>query len=320
MIDNKVNHEFVFHDFQQLNELRNMAKDSAGYDQALKGAIKQFEAIFWQMLLKSMRDASEPLKSDLFSSNQREMYESMHDEQLSLVMAGNKNSGLSDMLYQQLKPQGQPHAQSAPLKTAVQQTPPAREELKQTLHADKASTAEAQTTKQVSQEDLSSNKIFNFIHMLWDDAKRVAKKINLDPKVMIAQAALETGWGKSFEEAQLKNFNLFGIKADKAWQGAQLNKKTIEYTDGVLEKIQAPFRNYHSFGESMQDYVAFLSSRPHYQQALAKADDPEVYLQCLQQAGYATDPNYANKILKIMQSKPFQQAVTLLTERFGETK
>ena len=103
--------------------------------------------------------------------------------------------------------------------------------------------------------------------------------------------------------------NLFGIKADGRWDGAQVRKETLEYEQGVAVRRREYFRTYDSFEQSFSDYVAFLKSSPRYAEALQKTDDPAAYFQSLQAAGYATDPAYADKILRVMQGPEMQAAL-----------
>jgi flagellar protein FlgJ len=141
----------------------------------------------------------------------------------------------------------------------------------------------------------------DFIAKLMPHAEAAAAELGIDPNVLLAQAALETGWGRSV----IKNadgsssFNLFGIKAGGHWEGRRAGVKTLEYEGGVPVRRAASFRAYDSYTESFADYVRFLKVNPRYAQALAKADDATAYVRELQKAGYATDPHYANKILSI---------------------
>ena len=141
-----------------------------------------------------------------------------------------------------------------------------------------------------------------FVEVLWPVAQVAARKLNADPKALLAQTALETGWGKKIPTHQdgTNSFNLFGIKADSSWKGESVETATTEYRNGIARAENAEFRSYGSYVESMLDYSSFLQSRSHYQTALNQADDAEKYLNELQNAGYATDPKYANKIVRIM--------------------
>lgn len=141
-----------------------------------------------------------------------------------------------------------------------------------------------------------------FVETLWPVAQVAARKLNADPKALLAQAALETGWGKKIPQTSdgQMSFNLFGIKADSSWQGKRVATETTEYANGIARRENAEFRSYNSYVESMLDYTSFLQSRDHYQTALKQSEDAQTYLAELQNAGYATDPNYASKIVRIM--------------------
>ena len=142
----------------------------------------------------------------------------------------------------------------------------------------------------------------DFVRQLWPHAREAARELGVAPEVLIAQAALETGWGRRMiQRADGGNsFNLFGIKADSSWQGDRAQVATIEYVGGVAERQRASFRAYSGLGESFSDYVQFLRSNPRYRQALEQVQDSESFVRGLQDAGYATDPNYADKILRIL--------------------
>ena len=136
---------------------------------------------------------------------------------------------------------------------------------------------------------------------LWPHAKRAGHSLGVDPRLLIAQAALETGWGRSVihDEQGRSSHNLFGIKADSRWPGARMEVSTLEYVDGVMIKTRAPFRAYTSIEESFDDYVSFVREQPRYQAAMRSVDNLERYVRELQKAGYATDPAYAEKILNV---------------------
>jgi len=142
-----------------------------------------------------------------------------------------------------------------------------------------------------------------FVRRLHPYAEQAAKELGVEPKVILAQAALETGWGRSLIKNSngSNSFNLFNIKADKAWQGKQAQVATLEFDQGIPKKVNAGFRSYDSFKESFRDYVDFIKSNPRYGDALKKAGNAEQYMRELQRAGYATDPKYADKVMNIYQ-------------------
>ncbi len=139
----------------------------------------------------------------------------------------------------------------------------------------------------------------DFVSALVKPAKRVQEKLGVPFEVVIAQAALETGWGQKIIKGQDGNSsnNVFNIKADSRWNGDKVSKETLEFEQGAMVKKVAPFRRYQSISESVNDYVNFLSNNERYAPALQKPSNVEHFLHGLQKAGYATDPHYANKIL-----------------------
>ncbi|MBA1291878.1 flagellar assembly peptidoglycan hydrolase FlgJ [Pseudomonas lurida] len=143
-----------------------------------------------------------------------------------------------------------------------------------------------------------------FVATMLPMAEAAAKRIGIDPKYLVAQAALETGWGKSVMRAQdgTSSHNLFGIKAGKSWQGGQARAITSEFRDGAMVKETAQFRSYDSYQDSFHDLVTLLQSNDRYKDVVKSADNPERFVRELQKAGYATDPNYANKISQIANS------------------
>ncbi|WP_028621833.1 flagellar assembly peptidoglycan hydrolase FlgJ [Pseudomonas sp. Ant30-3] len=140
-----------------------------------------------------------------------------------------------------------------------------------------------------------------FVNTMLPMAKEAAERIGVDPRYLVAQAALETGWGKSVMRAQdgSSSHNLFGIKASSNWKGDSARAITSEFRNGAMVKETAQFRSYDSYKDSFHDLVTLLQSNDRYQDVLKSADNPEQFVRELQKAGYATDPNYANKISQI---------------------
>ncbi|MFT0474718.1 flagellar assembly peptidoglycan hydrolase FlgJ [Pseudomonas antarctica] len=140
-----------------------------------------------------------------------------------------------------------------------------------------------------------------FVATMLPMAKAAAARIGVDPKYLVAQAALETGWGKSVMRAEdgSSSHNLFGIKAGQSWQGGQARAITSEFRDGAMVKETAHFRSYNSYQDSFHDLVTLLQSNDRYKEVVKSADNPEQFVRELQKAGYATDPDYASKISQI---------------------
>ncbi len=147
----------------------------------------------------------------------------------------------------------------------------------------------------------------SFIDALKPHAERIAKEAGINPDVLMAQAALETGWGRRLVPGKHggSSNNLFNIKADTRWSGDKSHVSTLEFDGEVARKERAAFRSYANVEQSLQDYVDFIKEHPRYQQALQVADDPAQYAEALQSAGYATDPQYAQKIQSVLNNPAF---------------
>jgi flagellar protein FlgJ len=149
----------------------------------------------------------------------------------------------------------------------------------------------------------------SFIEQLYPAAQHAAQQLGIDPKALLAQAAIETGWGKHMihNTSGQNSHNLFGIKADRRWEGDRAMVDTIEFEQGVAATKKASFRMYDSFAESMQDYVGFVKQNPRYEEAVKQSQSPHGYFSELQKAGYATDPEYANKVISVFEGEQFKR-------------
>ena len=141
----------------------------------------------------------------------------------------------------------------------------------------------------------------SFINTIWPIAQKIGQEMGVEPKAIISQAALETGWGKHIiHESNGKNsHNLFGIKSDKRWSGSAANVSTLEYRNGIAKKEIAAFRSYDSYEHSLRDYAKFVKNSSRYEEAVKQGSSIKGYSEGLQNGGYATDPNYAKKIQRI---------------------
>ncbi|WP_024611507.1 flagellar assembly peptidoglycan hydrolase FlgJ [Pseudoalteromonas sp. TB64] len=305
-----------FFDLGNLNSLRKEALTSgdASTDAskaALKKAAAQFEAIFTQMLLKSMRKANEAFedKESPFNSSGVKFFQEMHDQQLSTELSSNGSLGLADLIVQQLSPDGKKFMPGSVLRTtndifsdkSIGSAPSyeqAEKKAEPIVNSVEASTEKPKATVPAFET------AEEFVSLVWEHAKTAAKKIGLNPAVMVAQAALETGWGKHIINKSDGNSsnNLFNIKSDKSWEGEKASKVTLEFEQGTAVKKQASFRAYDSIKESVNDFVDFLTQNPRYKEALQNTAKPSDFLDSLQKAGYATDPNYASKIKQVLNS------------------
>ena len=261
-----------FADFQGLASLKNDAKGQA--PTALKEAARQFESLFTQMLLKSMREANKSFGEDsLFGSDQGDMYQDMFDDQIAMQLSKGKGLGLADMLVRQL--QG-----------GVQST----EKISAPASSAPAANSQALTT---SKED--------FLRQLRPHAEQAARELGVDANALLAQAALETGWGRSVpcNANGDCSFNLFGIKAGSQWSGATVNVPTLEFEAGIPVRKVERFRAYDSPADRFCDYAALIRDSSRYASARGAGDNVEAFATALQQGGYATDPHYAQKIAAV---------------------
>lgn len=430
-------------DFQGFEQLRAQARSDQSA--ALKQVAGKFEAMFMQMMLKSMRDAGAHQEGGLFDNRQSQFFRDMYDQQLSQDLGSTGQLGMADMIVRQLgghtnplnsgksmqayfgkanaesmalnkakglplpkeeKPSGLPVNQpreliqpdgvrrvspkfTQPAVTAAQEpvetkavmrtetvtntdTPPALNSVRDShvqaveeqgsvnywisqsfrgprsfmpgparaeaipyyeevaantapvqrvepLFEAKPVETEAKSAVMSSvdsvaevvqpQRDRLPETPEDFIEQHWPRAQKAAARLGVDPEVLVAQAALETGWGKGMSRSisGRPSYNLFNIKADENWGGASVTVNTLEYRDGVPQREQAEFRAYASFEESFLDYARFIEGKPRYAHARQVAADPRSYLAALQQAGYATDPLYADKIMGILQRSEVQE-------------
>ena len=155
-----------------------------------------------------------------------------------------------------------------------------------------------------------------FVRVLWPHAQQAARELNVDPEILIAQSALETGWGRSVIDGGGldSSYNLFGIKAGSGWDGGRASASTLEFEEqsGVMTRQRASFRTYESWRHSFNDYVQFLKTQPRYRDALDHGGDSVRFVEGLQQAGYATDPRYADKIVRIATGPEMLKATSAL--------
>jgi flagellar protein FlgJ len=320
-----------------LNSLRAAAarKDPAAID----ATAKQFESLFAQQLMKSMRDAS---GSDAMFPGDSKTYRDLYDREVANKLSQGRGLGMQAMLrkslgakpdattststthpqnvglslahYQRnLPPQ---HVASTPVANTiapVNPTTPATNTVKATapvaahrmpvsnvhstpsqvsgrslpLAGDATPTSHAAPNRSLSQED--------FVAQVWPHAQRAAAALGVAPEALVAQAALESGWGKHVGGDN----NLFGIKATSSWTGATKSLSTSEFSNGQMHRETANFRSYASIGDSFDDYAKMLKNSPRYAHALSAGYDTQRFAGALQKAGYATDPNYAMKISSI---------------------
>jgi flagellar protein FlgJ len=252
-------------DARALNNLKLQAAQNT--PAAIKESAKQLESLFMHELIKSMRDAT--MKSGMLDSAQGDLGADLLDQQLAVQMSG-QPGGLSDLIAQQLSRQlGSPDTAAANKQTSL------------------ATPAGSSSTSPNS-----------FIEQHSTSADRVARESGIPASFMIGQAGHESGWGK--REINMPDgspsFNLFGIKAGSGWNGKVAEVTTTEYVGGAARKTLAKFRAYDSYEASFRDYAQMISQSPRYAQARQQTGSAQAYSSSLQRAGYATDPDYAAKL------------------------
>ena len=275
-------------------------------DARASGAVaKQFEAYFVQQMLKSMRSAS---LGDPFASANSESYRDMFDHQLALRLAEGEGIGLADVLNRAIA-NVQPGAPAiAQWESNLSQALVGRAPHPAQLDSSRRGSFPANvigTTKSSDAASVRTQEFANpqaFVDAMWPHAVEAARTLGLAPEVLVAQSALETGWGRHVMEHAdgRSSFNLFGIKADVSWPGDIVRKPTLEFDDGIIKRIRANFRAYDGFASSFRDYVSFIQGQPRYATALTQVQSPRAYVEALQEAGYATDPRYAQKVLSLL--------------------
>ncbi len=293
-------------DASGLQRLRNAANENS--PEALKKAATQFEALFLDMVMKSMRDAA-PAEG-LMDSEQGKMMQGMLDQQYSKALAS-RGIGLADVLVRQMSPKGAlapaaaadlPGAASASAKPAVAGQAASRSGAA-AADASTASTVSAVSTATPAAESgRASSAKRSFIDKLKAHAETVSAATGIPSRFMVAQAALESGWGRR----EIRNgdgsnsHNIFGIKAGANWRGKTTDVMTTEYVNGVAQKRIERFRAYDSYADAFADYAKTLTGSSRYRDVVASAADANGFAQGLQKAGYATDPRYAEKLSRVI--------------------
>ncbi len=315
-------------DVQSVDKLRLQAKQDP--DAALKAVAQQFEGIFVNMMLKSMREATP--KDGMLDSEQGNLYTQLFDQQLAQKLSTGKGLGVADMIVKQLRrPEMVPVALDKndaapvlPLQPTISKFPslPQEGESLPTIAA-KAVAAYDSTragfmagsgSESLSGGSESAGAATNpkgFVNELWPHAVEVGKDMGVPPRFLIGQAALESGWGKrQIHAADGKNsHNLFGIKAGGGWTGEVAETTTTEYRNGAPQKKTELFRAYASYAESFRDYSKLLQNSPRYKAVLQQGQDAAGFAQALQGSGYATDPLYADKLTRVLNSQALREAL-----------
>lgn len=313
-------------DFSQFASLRAGARSDS--PEALRKTAQQFESLLTQQLLKNMRAAS--LGDDVLGGGQTQFYQDMFDQQLAQHLSAGRGLGIADLLVRQLQGReaesmtpapeagaevsgpatiGRPMAAAAAMVQASGGHGPPYGAAAVVGRAAPAAAAAPPALRP------PQPKPADFVQAVLPHAEKAAAELGVPAQVLVAQAALETGWGRHAirRDDGRPTFNFFGIKADKRWRGQEVERMTQEYEHGRMQSQRADFRAYDSIGAAFADYVRFLQSNPRYADALRHGGDTQRFVSGLQKAGYATDPAYAQKILRVAEGPTMRRALAQIS-------
>ena len=308
----------IYTEQSSLTQLKKGARENS--PEAIKQVAKQFESLFVQMMLKSMRDTVP--ENELFGSNAEKMYQDMYDKQLSTSISNARGIGLANVIERQLggTPDENLNVKNIQdyIATADRKSHLSSETINSAVTLQKLTEQSplkfASVSSNLSDKQSAWHTPESFVEDVWPHALRAADELGVNADVLLAQSALETGWGKHLplKPDGSNSFNLFGIKADERWSGDKVEIVTQEYRHGVMQQEKAEFRSYDSVSEAVADYVDFIRGSERYQKALEHGYDADAYARELQKAGYATDPDYAKKINRVRGNEILQDRVSAL--------
>lgn len=311
--DDITNHRFVL-DMKSAQDLR--AKFKQDPQAGIKETAKQFEGMFLQMVMKSMRDATPA--DGLFNSDATRFYNTVLDQQLAQQLGASGQVGFARQIEAQLgRLIAQPAAGPVPEAAAVASLRISGRQAVQPSGAIQgaeriAASAAAPLAGLPADGAVApiSEGARDFVNRVWPHAVEASRSTGVPAHFLVAHAALETGWGKSEIRRPdgSSSHNLFGIKAGRSWQGASVDAATTEYVDGVAQPAKEKFRAYGSYADAFRDYASLLTNNPRYAGVVGQQDGT-AFARSLQQAGYATDPMYAEKLSRIISGSTLRQAL-----------
>lgn len=303
-------------DASSLDQLKAAVQQNPQAKEAQLAVARQVEGMFVQMMLKSMREALP--KDGLLSSEQTRLYTSLYDQQIAQQISA-RGLGLAEVMVKQMSPDSS--------STLVTENQNVGEAVKKTAVPMKFDWQTVSNYRNQAINTMVNNAVpkfstanvmlsgdnQQFLMQLVQPARELSQQTGIPHRLILAQAALESGWGRRqiLKANGELSFNLFGIKASKGWTGAVTEATTTEFENGVAKKIKAKFRVYGSYFESLADYIRLIMQNPRYAK-VASAKTPEQGAHALQHAGYATDPNYAQKLNNIIQQ------LKLLSDKAGK--
>ena len=333
-----------FLNFQQFGDMKLGARNNS--NDAGQAVAQQFEGLFVQQMLAAMRSAANLDTSQ--DSSYMDFYQEMYDKQLAQSIAKQGGLGIAELILQNMPDNKNLTDDGAELvdtatvpdldlrRVKVMMLEPGTTAHKTEFVPDanvgpamvpveaETETSTARTSKVMDDDFAEVSRIEransrwqdpgNFVADILPQAQLAADTLGVSARLLIAQSALETGWGRhamKLDDGRSSN-NLFGIKAGPEWRGSSLQKASLEFRDGVLQNQVSSFRIYASPAQSFADYVEFIRTNPRYQQALEMAGDDQAYIREIHKAGYATDPQYADKVLNILNGEVMQRSLARL--------
>jgi flagellar protein FlgJ len=282
----------TYTDLNGLAALKNTPSSPA----AIRAVAQQVEALFLQMMLKSMRDASADSETE---SNETGMYQDMFDKQVALTLSKRQDLGIARLFERQLGGKDLQTAPAAPLT------------MPKTSDAAHGTRGDGRSGANQAADPATAEHAAQFVSAVLPTIRRAAETLGVNPLGLLAQAALETGWGKRMAHTAdgSPSLNMFGIKADENWNGARAVADTVEFSGGVATQRRTAFRAYGSIEESVSDFANLLGNSPRYRDAVAAGGSAQAYIHGIAKSGYASDPEYGNKLNQILNGSTLRTAL-----------
>jgi len=286
--------------YSDLNGLASL-KNAPSSPATIRAVSQQVEALFLQMMLKSMRDAN--AAGGELDSNETGMYQDMFDKQVALTLSKRQDLGIARLFERQL---GGKDSTAAPAGSAAPAALPKTGTAAPGAHPDGRSATHPETSDATTAQHAAQ-----FVSAVLPTIRRVATSLGVNPLGLLAQAALETGWGRRMARTAdgSPSLNMFGVKAGESWNGARAVADTVEFNGGVATQRRTAFRAYGSIEESVSDFANLLKLSPRYRDAIAAGASAQAYIHSIARSGYATDPEYGNKLNQILNSSTLRAAL-----------
>ncbi len=288
--------------YTDLNGLAAL-KSAPHSPEAIRAVSQQVEALFLQMMLKSMRDADAAGAAALggeLDSNETSMYQDMFDKQVALTLSQHQDLGIARLFERELAAKGAPSS-TEPASPGPLPQPKAMSPHESGADGRSPAGASLSTGEHAAQ----------FVSQVLPTIRRAAQALGVDPLGLLAQAALETGWGQRMPRTAdgSPSLNMFGVKAGEEWSGPRAVADTVEFNGGVAVQRRTAFRAYGSIEESVGDFANLLANSPRYRAAIATGGNAQAYVESIAKSGYATDPEYGNKLNQVLNSGTLRAAL-----------